>query len=130
MKEIKIILEPANIDYLCYFFGTKEEQAAADARKAARAAELERILFAANFIAAEYINSYGQKRILHKSTRPGVVYQLSYIDPDGVPAMHENYINNNGNPEEVGHIGTAADLITHYTNASNEKPLILRVLTA
>lgn len=29
--------------------------------------------------------------ILHKSTRDGVDYQLSYIDASGVPVMHEDY---------------------------------------
>ena len=131
MKDYKITLQPANINYLCYFLGTEEEQKTADERKKARAEELERLLFAPGFIAAEYVNEYGQRRILHHSTRPGVVYQLSFIDADGVPAMHENYINDgNGDPYKVGHIGDARELIQHYTHQSNEKPLTLHILTA
>ena len=45
--------------------------------------------------------------------------------------MHENYINDGtGNPQEVGNIHDAAELLTHYTNQSNEKPLKLHILSA
>lgn len=131
MKENYITLQPANINYLCYFLGTEEEQQEADERKKARTEELKRVIFAPGFIACEYYNEYKQRRILHRSTRPGVIYQLSFIDPDGVPAMHENYINDGtGNPQEVGRIGTESELIQHFIHQSNESPLTLHILTA
>lgn len=131
MKEKYITLQPAHINYLCYFLGTEEEQKTADERKKERAEEIKRVIFAPGFIACEYFNEYGQRRILHRSTRPGVIFQLSYIDADGVPAMHENYINDGtGNPHEVGRIGDERELIQHYTHQSNESPLKLHILTA
>lgn len=130
MKETTRTLTPLNIDFKVYFKGTEAEQEAAEAKEAARAAELEKIIFSPGFIAAEYINSYGQRRILHHSTRPGVVFQMSYIDPDGVPAMHENYISAGGDPYEVGSIESREKLLRHYINAGNTTPLRLRILTA
>ncbi len=131
MKDKYIIFEPLKIDFNLYFLGTEEEQEEADAKQATRAAELERVLFAPDFIAAEYINSWSQRRILHKSTRPGIMYQLSFIDPDGVPAMHENYISDGtGNPDEVGKIHDRAELIRHFINNNNENPLTLHILSA
>ena len=131
MKDYTITLQPAKIDYLCYFLGTEEEQKTADERKKARAEELKRVIFAPGFIACEYFSEYGQRRILHRSTRPGVIYQLSYIDADGVPAMHENFINDGtGNPYEVGSIHDERELLTHFINNSNEKTLNLHILTA
>ena len=131
MKDKYITLQPANINYLCYFLGTEEEQTEADRRKEARAEELKRVIFAPGFIACEYFNEYGQRRILHHSTRAGVIFQLSYIDADGIPAMHENFINDGtGNPGKVGAIHDARELIRHFTNQSNEKPLTLHILTA
>jgi len=131
MKDYKITLQPAKIDYLCYFLGTEEEQKTADERKKARAEELKRVIFAPGFIACEYFNEYGQRRILHRSTRPGVIYQLSYIDADGVPAMHENYINDGtGNPYDVGSIHDERELLQHFIHNSNEKTLNLHILTA
>ena len=131
MKDYTITLQPAKIDYLCYFLGTEEEQKTADERKKTRAEEIKRVIFAPGFIACEYYNGHGQRRILHRSTRPGVIYQLSYIDADGVPAMHENFINDGtGNPHEVGSIHDESELLTHFINNSNEKTLNLHILTA
>lgn len=128
MKEYYITLDPLQIDWKVFFKGTEEEQQEAEAKEAERAAEIEKIIFSADFIAAEYINYFGQRRILHRSTRPGVEFQLSYIDPDGVPAMHENFINVGGNPEEVGAIHTKEQLLRHYVHEGNEDPLTLHIL--
>lgn len=131
MTDKYLTFEPLQIDFNIYFLGTEEEQEEADQKQATRAADIERVIFAPGFIACEYVNSWSQRRILHPSTRPGVIYQLSFIDPDGVPAMHENYINDGtGNPDEVGKIHDRADLIRHFINNNNENPLTLHILSA
>lgn len=131
MKETYKTLQPLNIDYTIFFLGTEAEQAEAEATEAARLEEIKSIITAPGFTACEYFNEYGQRRILHPSTRPGVVYQLSYIDADGVPAMHENFINDGtGNPENVGSINSAGDLYRHFLLQSNSRALRLHILTA
>ena len=117
-----------HISNTVFFKGTEAEQAEAEAKEATRAAELAAIITAPDFIALEYINSYGQRRILHRSTRAGVMWQLSYIDPDGVPAMHENYVDIGGDPYEVGHINTESQLYIHFIHAGNSDPLTIRIL--
>lgn len=129
MREKYISFPPLNISNTVFFHGTEEEQQEAERKEAERAAELEKVLFSADFIAAEYINYYKQRRILHRSTREGVRFQLSYIDPDGVPAMHENYISEGADPEEVGAIHTKKQLLRHFIHAGNDEELTLRILT-
>ena len=109
MTEQQITLEALNIDPKIYFLGTDEEQEKAEAKETARAAELEKIIFSEGFRAMEYINEYGQRRILHHSTRPGILFQMSYIGPDGVAAMHENYIQT-GDPGEYVSIESRSKL--------------------
>ena len=128
MREETTTLAPLNISDTVYFLGTEAEQAEAEAKEATRAAELAAIITAPDFIALEYINSYGQRRILHRSTRPGVMWQLSYIDPDGVPAMHENFISTGGDPYEVGHINTESQLYKHFIHAGNNNPLTIKAI--
>ena len=130
MKEDRIQFAPLNISPLVWFRGTEAEQEEAEAKESNRAKDLEKIIFTPSFIAAEYTNGNGQRRILHRSTRPGVKYQLSFIDADGVPAMHENYISEGGNPQEVGTIHSASELIQHFINQSNNSPLNLHIITA
>ena len=128
MREETTTLAPLHISNTVFFKGTEAEQAEAEAKETARAAELAAIITAPDFIALEYINSYGQRRILHRSTRHGVMWQLSYIDPDGVPAMHENYVDIGGDPYEVGHINTESQLYRHFIHAGNSDPLTIRIL--
>lgn len=129
MTESKKTFPALRIDYNIFFLGTEAEQEASEAKEAERAADLEKIIFSADFIAMEYTTKRGQRRILHRSTRPGVVYQLSYIDPDGVPAMHENYVSTGGDPYEVGHIASREKLLSHFVHAGNDSPLSLRIIT-
>lgn len=131
MKETYKTLQPLNVSEVVYFLGTEEEQAEAEAKEAGRLEEVKNIFTDPRFIACEYVNEYGQRHILHHSTRPGVVFQMSYIDADGVPAMHENFISDEtGNPENVGSINSAAELYRHYLRRSNRHPLTLHILTA
>lgn len=129
MTESKKTFPALHIDYTVFFLGTEAQQEENEAKEAARAAELAKIIFSGDFIAAEYITERGQRRILHHSTRPGVVYQLSYIDPDGVPAMHENFISAGGDPYKVGSIGSREKLLSHFVHAGNDTDLHLRIVT-
>ena len=122
-------LAPLHISNTVFFRGTDDEIREAEKKEQARAEELEKIFFSADFIACEYRNYYGQRRILHHSTRDGVLFQLSYIDSDGVPAMHENFMGE-GDPYKVGHIGSKAELLRHYINAGNNSELTLTIITA
>lgn len=118
-----------NISELLPFHGTDEEIAAAEIIEKRRESEIEKIIFQPGFIAMEYETSTGQSRILHRSTRPGVMFQLSYIDADGVPAMHENYIETS--PDHVDEaIHSKSELIKHFRQYSNRHNLRLEVITA
>ena len=92
MKEKIISFESLNIDPCYAFICSDEEIEAAERKEAARAEELKAVFFAPDFIAAEHRTESGAREILHRSTRPGVYFQLSYIAADGVPTLHENYI--------------------------------------
>ena len=87
--------EPLNIDPCIYFRGTDEEIESARKQEETAADALKAIIYAPSFQALEIRKQYPRgtaREILHHSTRHGVLFQLSYIDPDGIPAMHENYI--------------------------------------
>lgn len=122
MKQREIILKSLEIDCNLYFFGTDEEINAAEQKEAERAAELEKIIFSANFRALEYCTTYGSRIILHHSTRPGVDFQLSYIAADGIPTMHENYYTNDTRSKK--------ELLRHYVNATIDEDITARLLTA
>lgn len=113
-----------NIDPCIYFLGSDEEIGKAEALEAARAADLEKILFDNAMVL--YTTAEGQKRYLHRSTRAGVAYQLSYEARDGVPVMHENYIQTSENHIDA-HIGTKEDLIKHYIDQLYVDDLYLEI---
>ena len=84
-----------NIDTALFFRGTPEEIERARKQEETAAEAVKAIIYAPGFKALEIRKERPRgtaREILHHSTRPGVLFQLSYIDPDGVPAMHENYI--------------------------------------
>lgn len=131
MKESMHIFPALNIPPALFFTGSDEKITEAEEKEAARADELRNIFFSPDFFAAEYTTESGARQILHHSTRPGVLFQLSYIGADGVPTMHENYINIGGDPWKLGSIESAAELLRHFVNVSSHKtPLSLRVVTA
>ncbi len=87
--------DPLKIDPCIYFKGTDAEIDSARKQEETAAEALKAIIYAPGFKALEIRKERPTgtaREILHHSTRPGVLFQLSYIDPDGVPAMHENYI--------------------------------------
>ena len=123
-----IKLKAIGIDPTIWFFGTDEEIEQAEKAEARQAAKLEEIIFSPGFQQLTYTTKDGSIRSLHRSTRPGVMFQLSYIDPDGIPAMHENFIQTQiiyG----VGAIQTKRDLIKHFVNQTLKKSLYLELIT-
>ena len=87
--------DPLYIDPALYFRGTDEEIERARKIEETANESIKAIIYAPSFQALEIRKQYPRgtaREILHHSTRHGVLFQLSYIDPDGIPAMHENYI--------------------------------------
>lgn len=124
---MKILLQSLDIDPTLYFTGSDEEILEAEKKEARRAAEIENLIFSGNFRQLTYTTETGQIRSLHRSTRPGVMFQLSYIDPDGVPVMHENFIQTR-TIYGVGKIQNKRDLIMHFLNQTFKKPLQLELI--
>ncbi len=108
-----------------FFLGTDAEIEAVQNEENVRKKKIKDVVFEKNFSALEYTNSWGQRRILHKSPRKGVTFQMSYIDPDGVPAMHENYIKNNAECVDEK-IYEEDDLLEHFARISEE--LVISIL--
>lgn len=123
-----IILNTLDIDQAIYFLGSDEEIAKAEEKEARQAEKLEKIIFSSDFQQLTYKTAAGAIRSLHRSTRPGVMFQLSYIDPDGVPAMHENFIQTR-TIYGVGKIQTKKDLIRHFINQTFRKSLQCELIT-
>lgn len=122
-----ITLKSLDINPNIYFFGTNEAIEAAERKEQVQADIIKNIISAPDFIALEYRTKSGARRILHRSTRCGVLWQLSYIAADGVPTMHENYISI-GRTEE--HTHTAAELYRHFVNLTLNTAQELTILNA
>jgi len=127
----KYHFEPLRIEPALYFRGTDEEIERAQEAEEAAAEALKTIIYAPDFSALEIRKEYPRgtaREILHHSTRHGVLFQLSYIDPDGVPAMHENYIQTA--PEAVPEaIHEENDLLRHLVGLfRHARPLDIFVL--
>lgn len=123
-----IILKSLDVDPVIYFTGTESEITEAETKEARRASEIENLIFSGNFKQLTYITETGQIHSLHRSTRAGVLLQLSFIDVNGIPAMHENYIKTA--PETVNEfIHTKKDLLQHYVRKSLYKTLQLELIT-
>lgn len=130
MKENIITFKSLDIDPCYAFIFSDEEIEAAERKEAERAAEIERVFFAPGFIAAEYKHESGAREILHRSTRPGVYFQLSYIAADGVPTMHENYIKTEEKQTAPGCIDSESELYNHFICYNLDESISFRVLTA
>ena len=124
-----IKLKAIGIDPCIWFFGTDEEIAKAEKKEARQAARIEKIISRPDFQQLTYTTAAGAIRSLHRSTRQGVMFQLSYIDPDGVPAMHENFIQTR-TIYGVGAIHSRKDLIQHFINQTLKKSITCELITA
>lgn len=127
----KYHFEPLQIEPALFFRGTPEEIDRAENAEEAAAEALKAIIYAPGFKALEIHKERPTgtaREILHHSTRPGVLFQLSYIDPDGVPAMHENYIQTA--PDAVPEaIHEERKLLAHFIGLfRHERPLDIFVL--
>ena len=129
MAEKIITFENLNIDANLFFLGSDEEIERAEAKEEQRAQEIRKLIFSRDFIALEYYTEKGARRILHHSTRNGVLFQLSYIASDGVPVMHENYITTAGENDGC-YIGSENELLRHFVNETLDSDLTARILTA
>lgn len=129
MTSKEILFRSYDVDPAIFFLGTDQEVEALEAMEAKTAAELQAVFFCRDFIALEYYTENGARRILHRSTRPGVLFQLSYIDADGVPVMHENYISTPADNPIQSHIGTEKDLYKHFIDQLYFANLRLNVIT-
>ena len=130
----KIInFEPLHISPTIAFLGTDEEIADAEEKERQAAAAIDQIIFDPKFIALEWREPSRQgdrRQILHHSTRPGIMFQLSYIDGGGVPAMHENYIRSGQLLNDCA-IHTKEELLATISRKFMfDESLTLRVVTA
>jgi hypothetical protein len=130
MKDYYINFTPLNIAPDYFFTASDEEIEQTEKREEERAREFERLFFAPDFLAAEYITASGARRILHHSTRAGVLFQLSYLNAEGLPTMHENYFTTDETPETVTNKRAKIELLKHYTARTYREPLTLRIITA
>lgn len=119
MKENYITFDSLKIDYNLFFIGSDEEIKEAERKEKERAEELKKIFFARDFCAAEYTETNGSRHILHHSTRPGFLYQLSYIAPDGIPTSHENIKADN-----------IKELLNHFIFYNSRHALQLHIITS
>ena len=120
-------LKALNINPNIYFFGTDAAIEEAERKEAKQAATVAAIISAPDFVALEYKTESGAKRILHRSTRPGVFWQLSYIAADGIPTMHENF---NNTDESTRNAEPIHELLRHFVNLTLDRPQDLTILTA
>ena len=122
-----ITLESLNLNTNIYFFGTDEAIEEAERKEAKQAETVAVIISAPGFIALEYKTESGARRILHRSTRSGVFWQLSYIAADGVPTMHENFLNTD---ESSRNAEPLRELLRHFVTLTLDRPQDLTILTA
>ena len=88
---MKILLPSLNIS-CSVFFDQQKKWEDAEKKMYRRKVTLEQLIFHNRFAAMSRTKSNGSFEILSLSTRPGIRYQLSYFDKNGVAIMHENYI--------------------------------------
>lgn len=126
---MKIILKSLDIDPTLAFFGSDAEIAEMEQKEKERAEEIRKIIFSPDFSGMSYKTASGQERILTHSIRHGVLFQLSYIDSDGIPSMHENFIKTAKNTVDET-IESEEELLRHYVNAGLSEDVELEILTA
>ena len=116
-----------NIDPLVYFHGTLVEQKQAQRKEDKAYERIRKIIFSKGFRAMSYVNDYGQTRVLCHSTRPGCKYVINYIDSDGVPAMHECFIERE-NEECDWKVHNEREMIKHFLDRIMCNPMTVEVL--
>lgn len=122
----KITLKNLNIDPCIYFLGTDAEIEEAERKERMQAEKIKDIIFSDNFQGLSCRNDLDQELILTYSIRQGVLFQLTYIDRDGVPAMHENYIKTSENHVDEC-IEPKENLLKKFVSMTLEKDIILSV---
>ena len=127
MSIITRTIKALHIDPTAYFFSDDATIIRLEAKESRQRKRVAEIIESPQMIAMEYVTDNGQRVILHRSTRPGIRYQLSFIDSDGIPSGHCNYIKEGTARENVA-VHSRDDLLQHYVNLTLEKPLVVRIL--
>lgn len=125
---MKIILKSLDIDPTLAFFGSDADIAEMEQKEKERAEKIRKIIFSPDFAGMSYKTASGQERILTYSIRQGVLFQLSYIDSDGIPSMHENFIKTAENTVDKV-IKSEEELLRHYVNVGLSEDIELEILT-
>ena len=128
VREMEKTYNSLNIAPDVYFKGTMEQIDEAEAAQASRAEEFKRLIDNNEFMALEFVKKDGRREILHRSTRPGVKYQLSYIGSDGVPNMHESYGRIAGMDNGKENVHSMDELYRHFVNENMRSDLKFNVL--
>lgn len=100
MKEVVKKFKSLNISRVICFKGTEEDILKAEKMEEDAGKLVQSIYQNPSFMGMEWFETFTDKngnvkkfrRILTKSTRKGVGFQLSYFDNYDKPTMHENYI--------------------------------------
>lgn len=130
-----VYFEPLNIDPVVFFRGSEAEQEHAERLEAEAMEKWRTIITSPNFRALRFTKQtkrtsgaiYESVEILHHSPRnEGYLYQLSYIG-NGIPTMHENYINPNGDSYNTNESALYRHLLSYH---NKDKGAYIEVLTA
>ena len=108
---------------IIFFFGTEEEIQMMQNIEREKKERIKKVLDT-KFSSISFTNGWSQTVILHPSPRRNVVWQMSYIDYDGVPAKHESYLKTGPTDETIHSLD---ELVEVYFSASWEKGLTLTI---
>ena len=128
VQQMEKTYESLNVSPDVYFRGTMDQINAAEAAEAARAEELRKLIDTNEFMALEFMKPDGRREILHRSSRPGVRYQLSYIGSDGEPTMHESYGRIEGENAGNESVHSMEELYDHFVRENLRSDLNISVM--
>ena len=128
VQQMEKTYESLNVSPDVYFRGTMEQINAAETAEAARAEEFRKLIDTNEFMALEFMKPDGRREILHRSSRPGVRYQLSYIGSDGEPTMHESYGRIEGENAGGETVHRMEELYDHFVRENLRSDLNISVM--
>lgn len=125
MSKIKqTIFSAINVDPCVFFHGTDEEIEAAERKEAEWKECFKELIESPCFDAMEFTNGIGSRVFLHRSSRRGIRWQLSYMAQDGVFSRHENY----GGQSDLEAVHSMDDLYNLLVMETFERNLIVDVM--
>lgn len=128
VQQMEKTYESLNVSPDVYFRGTMDQINAAEAAEAARAEEFRKLIDTNEFMALEFMKPDGRREILHRSSRTGVRYQLSYIGSDGEPTMHESYGRIEGENAGGETVHSMEELYDHFVRENLRSDLNISVM--